>query len=62
MSECGLCMGEFRFDKCMDSTRGYTLSELHQINPNLLLDNGNVLNSDSENHCYYKGQPVCLQL
>lgn len=48
MSECGLCMGEFRFDKCMDSTRGYTLSELHQINPNLLLDNGIVLNSDSK--------------
>lgn len=31
MRECGLCLGEFRFDRCMDSPLGFTLSELEEL-------------------------------
>lgn len=31
MSECGLCLGEFQFDRCMDSSLGFTLDELRQL-------------------------------
>ena len=47
MSECGLCLGEFRFDKCLDSPIGFTLQELMNIDPRLLVDaNGVPLEDD----------------
>ena len=31
MSTCGLCLGEFRFDHCLDSPMAFTLKELHDF-------------------------------
>ena len=63
MSECGVCFGEFRFDYCMDSPKGYTIPELLAINPSLVIEDSYDNYESVYPYCYpwHEGIRDCTQ-
>lgn len=60
MSECGLCLGEFQFDYCLDSPKGFTLAELEKFDNRLVIEGGTKVNPSACNCEYEEGMKGCL--
>ena len=60
MSECGLCLGEFQFDYCLDSPKGFTLAELEKFDDRLVIEGGTKVNPSACNCDYEEGMQGCL--
>ena len=60
MMECGLCLGEFRFDRCMDSPLGFTINELEELGLTVEEDGETKVNPFACNCEYEDGMKGCL--